>query len=99
MKWIKTVAAAALLAGLSTAATAGMGMGKCGGGMMQGDFATQKQMMLNNMAQMRKCVEAANTKADLRECRMKMMQKRKMMMQKKAPAAGKCGAGKCGGGK
>ena len=101
MKMTNIVAASVLLLGLSTAVYAG-GMGKCGGGMMmKGDFKTMKSHMLKNLGEMQKCVESAANKQDLKECRMKMMQKRKQMMQTKAPAAKKaqCGAGKCGGGK
>ena len=111
MKMTNIAAASVLLVGLSTAVYAG-GMGKCGGGMqqgmkcgggmmMKGDFKTIKSHMLQNLGEMQKCVESAANKQDLKECRMKMMQKRKQMMQNKAPAAKKaqCGAGKCGGGK
>jgi hypothetical protein len=89
-----------LLLSLSTTAYA-----KCGGGgmenSMQGDFQTQKSMMLKNLTQMRSCVETAKTKADLKDCRMQMMQKRKMMLNKGTAAPGKsmqCGTGKCGQG-
>jgi len=109
---ITTIAAASvLLLGLSTAAYAEMG--KCGGGgmqkgmkcgggmMMKGDFSTVKSRMLKNLDEMEKCVKSATSKEDLKACKMKMMQKRKAMMQNKAPAAkkGQCGTGKCGSGK
>jgi len=111
MRMTNILAASALLFGLSTAAYAEMG--KCGGGgmqkgmkcgggmMMKGDFNTVKSHMLKNLGEMQKCVESAASKEDLKKCKMKMMQKRKEMMQNKAPAAkkGQCGAGKCGGGK
>ena len=108
MKIINIAAGTLLFLGLSGTAYAKCGGGgmqqgmKCGGGMMmKGDFKTVKSRMLNNLNEMEKCVEAATSKQELKECKMKMMQKRKQMMQQKAPAAkkGQCGTGKCGGGK
>ena len=111
MKMTHITAAALLLAGLSTAAFAEMG--KCGGGMqqgmkcgggmaMKGDFKTRKAMMLKHLDAMEKCVESASNMQELKVCKMKMREKRKAMMQKKASgnsAKAQCGAGKCGGGK
>lgn len=111
MKMTHITAAALLLAGLSTAAFAEMG--KCGGGMqqgmkcgggmaMKGDFKTRKAMMLKHLDAMEKCVKSASNMQDLKACKMKMMENRKAMMQKKAPGNGakaQCGTGKCGGGK
>ena len=101
MKLLTVAAGTLLLLGLSTTAYA-----KCGGGGMtgmQGDFQTQKTQMLKNLGEMRNCVETAKTRADLKDCRMQMMQKRKAMMQNKGTAAAgksaQCGTGKCGGGK
>ena len=93
MKILYIAAGTLLFLGLSGTAYA-----KCGGGgmMMKGDFKTQKSRMLNNLNEMEKCVEAATSKQDLKECRMKMMQKK---MQQAKPGAMQCGAGKCGGGK
>ena len=105
MKLLTLAAGTLLLLGLSTTVYAKCGGGGMGGNMagMQGDFQTQKNMMLKNLTQMQSCVEAAKTKTDLKDCRMQMMQKRKTMMQNKGTAAlGKsmqCGTGKCGGGK
>jgi hypothetical protein len=108
MKLHYIAAGTLLFLGLSGTAYAKCGGGgmqqgmKCGRGMMmQGDFKTVKSRMLKNLDEMENCVKSATNKQDLKKCRMKMMQKRKQMMQKKAPAAkkGQCGTGKCGGGK
>ena len=99
MKMTNIAAVSVLILGLSTAVYA-EGMGKCGGGMMmKGDFTTVKSRMLQHIGEMQKCVEAATSKQDLKKCRMKMMQKRKQMMQQTKPAVMQCGAGRCGGGK
>ncbi len=110
MKILYIAAGTLLFLGLSGTAYAKCGGGgmqqgmKCGGGMMmKGDFKTVKSRMLNNLDEMEKCVKSATSKQDLKECKMKMMQKRKQMMQKKMqqakPGAMQCGTGKCGGGK
>ena len=99
-------AAVVLLMGLSGAAFAGMGGMKCGAGMagMKGDFASQKAMMLKHLDEMEKCVENAKNQADLKTCRMQMMNRRKAMMSTATPTGAtakkmQCGAGKCGKGK
>ncbi len=104
MKIVKIVAATALLLTVSTLSYAQMGAGmKCGGGMgnggmmMKGDFKTQKSMMLDHISKMKGCVEASQSKEELKACKMQMMQNKKNMMQKNK--SGKCGVGKCGGGK
>ncbi len=103
MKILYIAAGTLLFLGLSGTAYAKCGGGgmqqsmKCGGGMMmKGDFKTVKSRMLNNLNEMEKCVKSATSKQDLKECKMKMMQKK---MQQAKPGAMQCGAGKCGGGK
>ncbi len=105
MKTLKIVTAAVVVLGLSSGAYAGMGKcgaGKCGGAMpasgMNGkNFAQKKAMMLKRIDKMRACVSAAESGAELKACKQKMMQMRQQMMQNKPSGGMKCGAGKCGG--